>query len=527
MKKTFSDPIFQELIDSIQEERIKGNYEKVKERATLLEKEAIKMGNKHSEALAYYFYAVCELFYNKPMETIQYCLKGKEICIKEEYYHLYVRICMTEGTAYISLNERASAIERLLDGYYLSLKHSLLDVHAQVLNNIGSVFFDLGRYEIALDYYLKSYKIEQEVNDTPRMGQLILYLNIVNTYIRQKEFEEAIAWENKYLSNEEERKIPLVKYSMLGNYILMKYKTDTEEAMEEKVNEFLEYIQSTNLDSYFMNIVFEIIECCFDIKNFKLAKKIINIIELSMNDFKGYEYKERLLHTKTRLWEYLGEEEALYSDLLEYKEVVHKGRVVKNENECIGILSKIQLKEIEQERMQIELKNEELRQQSQLDSFTGVLNKVAFEEKVKHRLENNIEGLEHDVLIIIDIDNFKTINDVYGHAVGDIVIKKFAQLLKEYVRDIDFIGRIGGDEFAVLMTEVYSKQSAVNWGDFFMKALNNLQLEGLEHVDITVSMGAVVVENETDYASIFEKADKAMYVAKAKGKNAYEVYEED
>ena len=536
METVFYDPMFQTLIDTLHNSKVKGDFESMREYATILEEKSKLMGNSYSEVLAYYFHATCQLAYNNVMETLRYCLMGKELSKEKEYYDIYIRLCMVEATAYIYLNERTSAIEFLLEGYHLSLKYNYMGLHAQILNNIGSVFFDLGKYDISLEYYLKSYQVEveHEVN-RGSLAQAILNINIVNAYVRLKKYNKALEWEKAHLLKEDFRKIPLVYYTLLGNHVLIELgsntketlQPDTKENIEERVKEILNYLGKMPLDSYFAGFIFEIIEVCFSIEYYSLAKVIIEQTEDALNQFKGYEFKERLINYKIRLWEVLEERQALCESLLAFRQVVYDGKKAKLKNESIGILSKIHLKEMEDERRQMEKKNEELREKNKLDSFTGVYNKVAFEQKVKECLEADKDNVLQDALIIIDIDNFKSINDVYGHAVGDVVIKQFAQLLKDTIRNTDFIGRIGGDEFSVVMTKLFSKESVENWCRYFMKGLNNLRFEELEKISITASIGITLMNHDDDYIAVFEKADKAMYQSKKAGKNSYAIYGEE
>ena len=519
----FIDDEFQDIIDQLQEAKTTGDFEKVKVLSKELEDKAVLSGNTYSEALAQYFHAICGFYYNTPSITKEHCLKAKEICKDFDYHKLYALICMTEGSAYVYLNERQSAIGSFLEGYYLATEYSLGTIRAQTLNNIGSIFADLESYDISLDYYIKSFKIMEELESCPRRAILILHLNIVYNYVRKGDFKKAIEWEETYLAEEHNSSSLFVRNSLLACHILMEYKDDTPEELEAKINEYLDYVQTSNIDNHFMQIIFDVIECCYDINNVHLAKKIIDIIEPVVAGLDVYDYKERLLYVKTELWQILGDKKALYSDLLEYRDIVNKAKIVKQENECVGLLSQIQLQEIEEKRKQMEIRNQELKRQNELDMFTGLLNKVAFRKRLEERLVRKSENIGRDVLILVDIDNFKRINDVYGHITGDIIIKEMANLLKSKARDIDYVGRIGGDEFCILLIEVYSIESVKNLLESLVKEIHDLRVKDLEDVNITVSVGAALLEKEKGYTYTFEKVDKAMYLAKKKGKNTYEI----
>ena len=95
------------------------------------------------------------------------------------------------------------------------------------------------------------------------------------------------------------------------------------------------------------------------------------------------------------------------------------------------------------------IRNEELRHDAQTDGLTGVLNKRTTEALINEILEQRPH--EKGTFIILDVDKFKEVNDHYGHAVGDIVLSTLGQTLRNYFRENDIIGRIGGDEFVIYM----------------------------------------------------------------------------
>ena len=123
-------------------------------------------------------------------------------------------------------------------------------------------------------------------------------------------------------------------------------------------------------------------------------------------------------------------------------------------------------------------------------------------------------------MMLVDVDNFKTINDTYGHEVGDKVLTKLVQVLKKNFRSDDYICRIGGDEFVVFM--VHSSEMQHNQVASKIKAINkelNEPEDGLPPV--TISVGITHGTEATDAVDLFEKTDAAMYQAKKNGKRTY------
>jgi len=122
-------------------------------------------------------------------------------------------------------------------------------------------------------------------------------------------------------------------------------------------------------------------------------------------------------------------------------------------------------------------------------------------------------------LIFIDIDNFKMINDNFGHKTGDLVLEKVAKVLKERLRDSDVIGRLGGEEFVIALIGCDLNSAKKVAEDLRVK----IEKIALKHkgkkIEITASLGVVTYKDEKSLFELINKADKAMYKAKKQGKN--------
>ena len=160
-----------------------------------------------------------------------------------------------------------------------------------------------------------------------------------------------------------------------------------------------------------------------------------------------------------------------------------------------------------------------IRRQAEHDAMTDALNRGSF-EKLLHMYEN---GDTPYALILIDVDTFKTVNDMYGHAVGDEILKKVTGLLKKAFRSIDHVCRIGGDEFAILMVEMttdlqYTIKDKI---DSVNQQLSSPE-KGIPKVSL--SAGVAFSDRENPGENIFEDADKALYKVKENGRNGCGFY---
>lgn len=158
---------------------------------------------------------------------------------------------------------------------------------------------------------------------------------------------------------------------------------------------------------------------------------------------------------------------------------------------------------------------------AQIDGLSGVMNRRAFLEAAEQRLQVSAERQRPCVVALIDIDHFKTINDVYGHAAGDAVIRRMADFLNGAVRRTDLVGRLGGDEFALLVEVPRSQAYELLERLRQRVATHDWMLSDDGQPRLSLSMGMVETGGETGYAldDLLQAADAALYVAKDQGRN--------
>lgn len=156
---------------------------------------------------------------------------------------------------------------------------------------------------------------------------------------------------------------------------------------------------------------------------------------------------------------------------------------------------------------------------SQIDELSGLNNRRMFKQEFEKHL--NLARRYHQScgLVIIDIDNFKKINDDFGHKVGDEVIRRFSAFLLNHIRNIDRCFRIGGEEFAILFPHL-DEAKTLKIVERLRQLLEQSQIEinGKEPLKYTVSMGVSII-NDDNLEFVFEQADKALYKAKELGRN--------
>ncbi len=170
---------------------------------------------------------------------------------------------------------------------------------------------------------------------------------------------------------------------------------------------------------------------------------------------------------------------------------------------------------------------DQLEHQAFHDSVTHLANRALFNERVRHAVGRNLRDHGGMAVLFIDLDDFKTVNDSLGHAVGDRVLVEAAKRIQSSVRAADTAARFGGDEFAVLLEDVNDLSVAVDTAERILDALGR-PLDLKEHqLGIRASLGISVAEpgQATDADELIRNADAAMYIAKADGKSGYRLFE--
>jgi diguanylate cyclase (GGDEF)-like protein len=170
--------------------------------------------------------------------------------------------------------------------------------------------------------------------------------------------------------------------------------------------------------------------------------------------------------------------------------------------------------EIEIQKKRLEHKEKLLAQKTRMayyDQLTGLCNRHCFHEKF-----NAIRKGRETGLILIDIDNFKKINDTYGHDVGDVVLKSFASIITQSIRDIDWASRWGGEEFSIILAGSDIDET-LNVAERIRERIENFDFETVGRV--TASFGVTVCRPDDTLETAMKRSDEALYNAKYHGKN--------
>ncbi|MFN3568027.1 MAG: diguanylate cyclase [Caldimicrobium sp.] len=157
-------------------------------------------------------------------------------------------------------------------------------------------------------------------------------------------------------------------------------------------------------------------------------------------------------------------------------------------------------------------------------TFTDELTKI-YNRKYLSLLENKLKKQKNVSILLADLDNFKKINDTFGHAVGDLVLKEVAKTIERNIKDSDIVIRYGGEEFLIILYRC-PKEHLFKVAERIRKAVKEITFKGHPALKITISIGGYSLTPGENINEAISKADKALYQAKYSGKNCTILWEE-
>ncbi|GAB3192709.1 GGDEF domain-containing protein [Hydrogenophaga aquatica] len=182
-------------------------------------------------------------------------------------------------------------------------------------------------------------------------------------------------------------------------------------------------------------------------------------------------------------------------------------------------------------RQQVNLATDELRKQKEaaelaarIDPLTGVASRRAFTEIAETEIQRALRYRLPLAMVMVDIDHFKTVNDTYGHMTGDAVLAAFARAISQEVREVDVVGRLGGEEFVVLLPNISGLEAVQVAERMRLSVATSEMLVNGEQLRYTASFGVAEFDpKELSLSSFLSRADDALYRAKRNGRNRVEL----
>lgn len=257
------------------------------------------------------------------------------------------------------------------------------------------------------------------------------------------------------------------------------------------------------------------------------------IINDEMLDYLGYTYEEMIRETGERVIETIAPEDRERVENYVLEEIRKKGgyevqyRLLKRNGERMWVLDKGRKVITDEGRAAIVSvvidisesirRQEKLRKEAEQDSLTGILNR----KEAIRRMEKSFVEKPEGVLFVMDIDNFKMLNDTCGHLEGDQVLVEFAKILRRCSRQDDICARLGGDEFLVYFPGFASREKVAERAGKIQEQFLVYARKKYADLSLSVSIGIVLRVGCGDFETLYRNADKALYQAKRSEKGSY------
>lgn len=488
-------------------------------------KEGIEKNDIYLIAAAYYWLGVVCFRAGDKSKMLSYSLKANAFVSGIDDYELKSRSYNLLAVVYTLSEQYLLANDSFQKAYDILIDHPCDGFKiTSIFNNFSVNYFRMGNIEKAIEY---SERCREVLNpEDPEYSRLLFMIgeNLSWYYETCGEYEKAL--ENTKLMKQamdigknfpEDQSCYYVRLCAI-----MFLKNDTEKGIEYADKAIC--IGDVGVGEHEPQTDYEVIaKSLINMKEWDRAKVYIDFL----HDYawKSNIASDKIIYYRTKA--YFSEARGDEKDLL---------KCLRNLNECyetqkdesLATERMIQkqfddsMKEIKELTQQVKEKEKS----ALTDSLTGLLNKSGAEKIAGGFCESG-----RGTLLILDLDSFKLINDIYGHQSGDIVLKEFADIIKNRCISEDIICRVGGDEFIACIQNNLEEKVIGSFTDYLNSHINYVckKLFGDEfNIPIGVSVGAVQVpESGEKYDVLFDMADKAMYQVKQNGKHGYSLYHVD
>ena len=505
--------------------RKQGRPEEILQKASRLLEIAQLHQDSYYIAAALYFQAYYEFSRGNYKECLQHCFQSEEYCEKNEYLKILAYIHNLQGIVYSDLGDFLTSLHFLLKAYYLTMDHPEFEYHYAIINNLGTLFHDIDCEQRGIEYFIRAFQERRKMHLEFSLNDGIILTNILMVYMKMNRAAEAAPWYETFLRYfKDNDHVVLTENRIMISIFELWHRKDIAK-LKQRLYDFLEAAPHT---SDYKNTVRNYMDCihiCISLKLKDQAYLLYRNLEKMESHHPNSINSARLADIKVELAMQFCSKEELFLHLLEAYRLNRKAREQEKRNNLQSMMNKMDLENALYEQHIILQRNEELLRSNKLDPFTEVLNKTAFRNHVLEAIRGK-RADEKGAFFILDIDNFKFINDTCGHLVGDQVIMKVAANLQNNLREEDLVGRIGGDEFCMYLNHISCIEDIEKNALRIIDNIRNLNISKLQK-QLTVSMGICIVDTEKDFEDIFMKADHALYEAKANGRDQFVVYKND
>mgnify|MGYP000168043401 CR=1 FL=1 len=415
--------------------------------------------------------------------------RARDLELEDQHAYMLARLALTfdlkeQPETYVQRNREALEATRALD----SPDRKLLAI---ILGNLGNGLVETGQLDEAEEAFVRSREIGASLDNQLLCGLALIGLAEVHAVRGDADTWTELAREARHLLDEEN-----TGFDLLHNMLDLVERAIDHGSAEAGLRE-LDSVREIVEDRTFHNLHAKFHELRAD------ALETLGRLEEAL---------EAMRESKT--WRERHHQESISQLRRPLDKVVQTNESDSDRGALLDELARA------------EEARKELALAAYTDPLTQLPNRRAFDRRAPEEFRNAAEAETSLSMAIVDLDHFKRINDEYGHLVGDDALRRVADRIEDAVRSTDFVARLGGEEFAIIMPDT-SEQQAEKVGERVRKGLQEFPiLTGDYHLEVTASVGVTSRRNGDSLEALFERADDALYRAKEQGRNRVELTEE-
>ncbi len=449
------------------------------------------------------------------------------------------------GAAYLGLNEYGKSMDTLLKG--LTIARNLLDPvpMGEILLNIGIAYLFAGDFQQALIEFKKSYQIFQGCDDIKMLTYT--YCNLAAVYTLLGEDEIYAQYAERGFRYAEQIGSDYIKLDLLRQRGQHQLRQGNLKQAHQCFQDSLMLAQKHGYQADEVAAAIWISELDGYLGNTQQAIERLLEIQEKARKYRFEEGSLRISRKLAEIYAQTGNYQQAYDNLKSFSEINHRLSKEKNELRFKTIETVYRTQAIQNEAKIIQSKNEQLekeiaerkwveealrqseekyRRLANLDALTSLNNRRFFYELAVNEIRR-VRRYRHPMCILmVDIDHFKKVNDHMGHLAGDQVLQWVARKLEDLLREVDIIGRFGGEEFVILLPETDVEQAecvALRLCQQFAESTFEIRQE---QVQVTISIGISTYVPGASLDNLIDHADQALYAAKQAGRNRVFVWKD-
>lgn len=526
-----TNPRIQAVLKNIDDADRGGRLDEMLEQIQVLEQLAQELEDLAGLAAARYHLACYKHMTYQKQEALRLALDAVAFAREHNlpYYEMYGHnIC---GIIYEDMSDYAACLDRYLTGYDLAIQAGEVDYAPYFLVNIGNLFMVLDDFKNSLIYMKNGFaglqSIEHPSNAT-RQNMAMAALNVIEAYVGSGNYKDALCWAREQGALlEQYGKSGIAACFLLIGRAKEQFHAGDFAAAEACLRPILtDAVKMENFNDYYtLNILLVALNLAVEMGCRTLAEQLLSALDDTRRrtDLNTFDYK--MESCRIRYFDRFFSEDKNYMLAKEFFYPCYQAGTAAMEQLSRTYASSLhmrtELDRVKAERRNAQELNAELRRSVDLDPFTEVYNKMSVRSYIEKGLSPWQEGMVA-ALLVLDIDHFKRVNDTYGHPVGDRVIEGIARLMKGLFRQDDVVGRLGGDEFCVFLVGS-CEQVILTRVEQLLEQVRAFRPAEQPSCAVTLSIGVCLLHAPVGYEEMVRSADRALYAAKERGRNRYEV----